>query len=40
VKRVGDVPVEVHATVARIPGAGPTETGLMYWLLTPRGSDD
>jgi PAS domain S-box-containing protein len=40
VKRVGDVPVEVHATVARIPGIGPTDTGLMYWLLTPRTSDD
>jgi len=39
-KRVGDVPIEVHATVARIPGIDPTETSLMYWLLTPHGSDD
>ena len=38
VKRVGDVPIEVHATVARIPGVGPTETGLMYWLLMPGAS--
>ena len=40
VKRVGDVPIEVHATVARIPGAEPTATSLLYWLLTPRASDD
>ena len=38
IKRLGDVAVEVHATVSRIPDVGPTASGLMYWLLTPSPS--
>ncbi len=39
-KRVGDLPVEVHATVSRIPDVGATHSGLMYWLLTPTAGSD
>jgi PAS domain S-box-containing protein len=33
VKRVGDLPIEAHATVSRIPDLGPTHSGLLYWVL-------
>jgi PAS domain S-box-containing protein len=33
-KRVGDVPVEAHATVSLVPEVGPTKSGLLYWLLS------
>jgi PAS domain-containing protein len=36
VLRVGDVPLEVSATVKRVDGIGPTASGLLYWHLCPR----
>jgi PAS domain S-box-containing protein len=33
-KRVGDVPVEAHATVSLVPDVGLTHAGLLYWVLT------
>lgn len=39
-KRVGDVPVEAHATVCLIPDVGPTQSGLLYWLLSLKPAHD
>jgi len=33
-KRVGDVPLQAHATVKLIPELGPTLSGVLYWMLT------
>jgi PAS domain-containing protein len=37
-KRVGDLPVEVHATVCLVPEIGSTRSGLLYWLLAVKPS--
>jgi len=34
IKRVGDVPIEAHATVRLVPGIGATGAGLLYWMLS------
>jgi PAS domain S-box-containing protein len=34
VKRVGDLPLEVHANVQLVPDLGATRSGLLYWMLT------
>jgi PAS domain S-box-containing protein len=39
-KRVGDVPVEVHATVCMIPEIGPTHSGLLYWVLAVKPAEN
>jgi PAS domain S-box-containing protein len=31
--RTGDLPVEVHASVSRVPDVGATGNGLLFWLL-------
>lgn len=36
--RVGDVPVDVCATVQLVTGLGPTESGVLYWLFTSNGA--
>jgi PAS domain S-box-containing protein len=36
VKRLGDLPIEVHATVQLVPGLGATGSGLLYWMLAVR----
>jgi len=33
IRRVGDVPLEVSATVQLVPGLGATGSGLLYWML-------
>lgn len=33
-KRVGDVPLEVRATVRLVPEIGETGSGVLYWMLT------
>jgi PAS domain S-box-containing protein len=34
IKRVGDVPLEAHATVRFVPELGATHSGLLYWMLS------
>lgn len=34
IKRVGDLPLEAHATVQLVPGIGPTGSGVLYWMLS------
>jgi PAS domain-containing protein len=38
ISRVGDVPLEVRATVQFVVGLGPTSSGVLYWLLSPNES--
>jgi PAS domain S-box-containing protein len=33
IKRVGDLPLEAHATVKVVPELGATGSGLLYWML-------
>ncbi|HWH53156.1 MAG TPA: PAS domain S-box protein [Gemmatimonadaceae bacterium] len=33
--RVGDLPIEVCAAIAFVPGIGATASGALYWMLTP-----
>ena len=39
-KRAGDVPIEAHATVCMVPDVGPTQSGLLYWLLSVKPAAD
>jgi len=34
VKRMGDLPLRVHAMVRLVPGIGHTGSGVLYWMLT------
>jgi len=34
VRRVGDLPIEAHATVRLVPEIGATNSGVLYWMLT------
>ena len=34
IKRVGDLPLEAHASVQLVPDIGPTGSGLLYWMLS------
>lgn len=34
IKRMGDVPLEAHATVQLVPEIGPTGSGVLYWMLS------
>jgi PAS domain S-box-containing protein len=40
VKRLGDLPLEVHATVQLVPGLGATGSGLLYWMLAIRETSE
>ncbi|HVX38042.1 MAG TPA: PAS domain-containing protein [Gemmatimonadaceae bacterium] len=35
-RRMGDVPVTVRATVRRVPDLGTTRSGILYWVLEPQ----
>lgn len=37
--RVGDLPIEVHATVALIPELGPISSGVLFWMFDPPSED-
>jgi PAS domain S-box-containing protein len=39
-RRNGDVPVEVWATVGFVPEAGPNRSGLLCWMIHPRTADE
>jgi PAS domain-containing protein len=32
-QRVGNVPLQVHATVSVVPGLGPTGSGALFWIM-------
>jgi len=34
VKRMGDLPLRVHAMVRLVPDIGHTGSGVLYWMLT------
>ncbi len=37
-QRTGDVPIPVPAIVRRVSGLGPTQSGVLYWVLEPQAA--
>ncbi|MEP6491773.1 MAG: PAS domain-containing protein [bacterium] len=41
ISRVGDLPIDINATVKLVPKLGPTASGVLYWMFAlPAGSED